>query len=299
MSDDAIRLKNGNLELELRADCGGAVTAMRLLEGSEPVDLLRPASAKTIADRNALDTSCYPLVPFSNRVMGGRFEFGGREYRLAPNLLPYPHPLHGHGWTARWEARDKSETMATLAFSHDEDDYPSTYEAKQKFELSESGLTITFELRNTGSEAMPCGLGLHPFFPKPDGTVLDVTTKTVWLNLDDGEPATRIDVPKRWDFSGGRPLGDIQLDNCFGGWNKSATITWPSRRLRIHMNAQGPAEHVVIYAPPGQDFVCVEPVTNANNAFNLSQRGVENVGVQVLQPGEVLTLVMRLTLERV
>ncbi len=299
MSDDAITLKHGDLELDLRADCGGAVTALRLLGGSGPIDLLRPASAQTIADRNALDTACYPLVPFSNRVMGGRFEFGGREYRLEPNMPPYPHPLHGHGWTARWEVRNKSATTATLAFSHDEDDYPSSYEAVQKFKLSESGLTITFELRNTGKEAMPCGLGLHPFFPKPDDTVLETTTKTVWLNLDNGDPAARIDVPERWSFAGGKPLGDVQLDNCFDGWDKSATITWPSRGLRIRLTAEGPAEHVVIYAPAGQQFVCVEPVTNANNAFNLSQRGVKNVGVQVLQPGAVLTLVMKLALERI
>ena len=299
MSDDAITLKNGDLQLQLRADCGGAVTALRLMDGSGPIDLLRPASAQTIADRNALDTACYPLVPFSNRVMGGRFEFAGREYRLEPNMPPYPHPLHGHGWTATWEVRGQSDTEATLAFSHDAGDYPSTYEATQKFELFETGLTVTFELKNTGNEAMPCGLGLHPFFAKPDDTVLDVNTKTVWLNLDNGDPSTRIDVPQRWDFSGGKPLGDVQLDNCFGGWDKTATITWPSRGLRMHLTAEGPAEHVVIYAPPGQGFVCVEPVTNANNAFNLSQRGVDGVGVQVLQPGEVLTLVMKLTLERI
>ena len=66
----------------------------------------------------------------------------------------------------------------------------------------------------------------------------------------------------------------------------------------MRLTAEGPAEHVVIYAPPGQDFVCVEPVTNANNAFNLSQRGVGDVGVQVLEPGELLVLKMELALEK-
>jgi aldose 1-epimerase len=44
----------------------------------------------------------------------------------------------------------------------------------------------------------------------------------------------------------------------------------------------------VIYVPPGEDFFCVEPVSHANDGFNLMARGIEGTGVQVLEPGQTL-----------
>jgi aldose 1-epimerase len=54
----------------------------------------------------------------------------------------------------------------------------------------------------------------------------------------------------------------------------------------------------VIYTPAGQDFFCVEPVSNANDAFNMAARGVPDTGTVVLAPGEVLAGTMRLAVER-
>jgi aldose 1-epimerase len=237
-------------------------------------------------------------VPFSNRVQDGKYSFEGKSYQIAPNMLPHPHPLHGHGWTKTWEARERQDRSAVLAFEYAGADYPSTYAATQRFELSADSLAIEFELRNTGDRAMPGGLGLHPFFVKTDDVRLTMAARTVWLGTDDGIPVSRVDVPARWDFSTPRELGDVQLDNCFGGWNKQAVVEWPSRGLRVRLTADGPAEHTVVYSPPGQPFFCVEPVTNANNAFNLHARGVKDVGFQILKPGETLSLTMKLAVER-
>ena len=47
----------------------------------------------------------FPLVPFVNRIRGGRFTFRGREVRLAPNMAGDPSPLHGQGWLNPWTGR--------------------------------------------------------------------------------------------------------------------------------------------------------------------------------------------------
>jgi aldose 1-epimerase len=298
MSEAIINLQAGELTLQLSPDCGGAITALRLAEPLGTVDLLRPASPQAIAARNALDTACYPLVPFSNRVKAGCYTFGGREFHMQPNLPGHPHPLHGHGWRAAWQVTEQDGHSAVLIFRYAGPDFPSAYTARQQFELSTHALRVTLALENTGPDPMPCGVGLHPFFPKPEGTRLQARLRTVWLATDDVIPVARVDTPERWDFSRIRALGDVVLDHCFGGWDKSAVIEWPALGLSLRITAEGPMQHVVIYVPSGQSFFCFEPVTNANDAFNLASRGVQDIGLQVLQPGQVLSAGVTFALQR-
>jgi aldose 1-epimerase len=40
----------------------------------------------------------------------------------------------------------------------------------------------------------------------------------------------------------------------------------------------------VVYAPPGRNFICFEPMTAPTNAFNLAQRGLYK-HLQSIAPG--------------
>jgi len=55
--------------------------------------------------------------------------------------------------------------------------------------------------------------------------------------------------------------------------------------------------HVLVYTPPGEPSVAVEPMTNASDGFNLYAEGIPGHGVLVLQPGESRSGVVRLTAE--
>ena len=48
------------------------------------------------------------------------------------------------------------------------------------------------------------------------------------------------------------------------------------------------------FVPAGQDFFCVEPVSNMTDAFNLAAAGETATGTRTLEPGESLTGRMRL-----
>jgi aldose 1-epimerase len=50
----------------------------------------------------------------------------------------------------------------------------------------------------------------------------------------------------------------------------------------------------VLFVPRGKDFFAVEPVSHANDGFNLLARGVPGSGVQVLEPGAALGGTVRL-----
>ena len=52
-----------------------------------------------------------------------------------------------------------------------------------------------------------------------------------------------------------------------------------------------------IYDAWNYPYVCVEPVTNANDGFNLYDQGIEGSGVFELSPGESKTATVRLHTE--
>lgn len=291
----AITLESGNLTATIHPEVGGSLTAF----ARDGLALLRPASPATLAAKNALDTACYPLVPFSNRIRDSVLRFRGREYRLEPNFPGHPHALHGHAYRGPWEVVDQSARSLSLRFRYQGADFPSAYAARQRFALTDTTLSIALAVENVGDEPMPAGLGLHPFFEKPADTELEVALDGVWLSaLNDGIPTEHVAVPAAWDFSTRRPLGAVVLDHCFTGWkSRTALVTWPSRRLQARLTAEGPTDHLVIFVPEGQRFFCVEPVTNMNDGFNRADRGEAGTGTVVLSPGESLSFEMKIAIE--
>jgi aldose 1-epimerase len=99
------------------------------------------------------------------------------------------------------------------------------------------------------------------------------------------------------DFARSRALGDQDFDTCFAGWDGKATITWPRSGVRARVDCTPPLDHLILFAPPGKPFFALESVSNANNGFNLAALGDPDAGMHVLEPGETLRAVFRLTIE--
>lgn len=70
---------------------------------------------------------------------------------------------------------------------------------------------------------------------------------------------------------------------------------WPSRGVHVAMTTQPPMNYLVVCAPPEQDFVCVEPVSHANNALNRSPNGAQD-GIKVLAPGQRMAICVTLAI---
>lgn len=88
MGDGSIvTLAAGSLRLSLSPLIGGAISAFERVEGGTPSPILR--KCHTLLEK-VLDAASFPLVPYVNRVRGGRFTFRGREVRLAPNMAGDP-----------------------------------------------------------------------------------------------------------------------------------------------------------------------------------------------------------------
>lgn len=279
---ERVRLQAGALELELTPAVGGSV-ARYAFEG-------RPLFRETPADyAEVLQSACFPLVPYSNRVFDGRFSFEGREILLPSNNPPQRHPLHGLGWRGAWTVIDASERRAALAFDWPGGAWPWPFKAEQGFALDEQGLAVALSVANLGDSPMPAGLGLHPYFPCPPGTVLDAPVTEVWTVNGDLFPNGREPAAGSYDLRD-RVIHHADLDNGYGGWSGEATIRWPDGRgLRISSEQR----FFQVYAPTSEDVLCAEPVSHANGALNAPTRDQEDLGLKVLPPGKRFTLTVR------
>jgi len=258
---------------------GGAVASLRC--GAR--DILRPSPAGAA---DPLETACFPLVPYANRIANGRFTFDGVEIRLPLNFGDHPHSLHGVGWQVPWQVSSHTNAEATLALHHEAaPNWPWRFRAEQHFQLDAGGLAVRLLLANIGQQAMPAGLGLHPYFPRTSETRLTMATGPMWLGDATMLPTHVVGAGTFGDWVGGAALPNILIDNSFESWEGIATVTTGAATTRI---AATGSRGVHLYAPPGADFLCVEPVTHLPDAFN---RGF---AFDVLQPGDTLALTMRI-----
>jgi aldose 1-epimerase len=196
-SDEVFRLESGPLRLEIDPSLGGSITSFRYVAGGTRLPVLRDAKP---GYASVLESSSFPLVPYSNRIRGGRFVFRGREVTVAPNVPTDPSPLHGQGWMSPWRVERASPAQAELVFRHPAGEWPWDYEARQHFTLDDGGLGIRLSCRNLSGEPMPCGLGQHPYFPCTGETRLDTEVEGVWTIDADVLPIERVPASGRYDL---------------------------------------------------------------------------------------------------
>jgi aldose 1-epimerase len=287
-----ITIAAGDLTLDLAPGAGGAVAAFRA--GATP--LLRPTSDPEEADVRAM--AAYPLIPYSNRIAGGRFVFDGTAHALRLNFGDHPNSIHGNAWQRAWTVAEAGPDAARLTLDHDPardgaDGWPFAYRAEQRFALDARGLTLTLRVENAAPRGAPAGLGWHPFFPLRDGTTLRFDAARVWLNDADMLPVAQVDAPRDWDFHAPRPPRGAGLDNCFAGWGGSADVAWPDAGLALRMTAGAPFGHLVVYTAVSGETVAVEPVSHMNDAVN-RMGDTPGHGLRTLAPGEALEGTIRL-----
>jgi aldose 1-epimerase len=288
-----VKLTAGDLALALAPEVGGAIArfGLDLAEGYRPI--LRPAPDDL---HDALDAGCFPLVPFSNRVRDGRFAFAGRQVRLSPNLPGQKHPLHGQGWRNPWAVDHADGMAAELVYRHAPGEWPWAYEARQRFELDPGGLTVRVSVHNLASEPMPCGLGLHPYFPCDAATVLDTHVETVWTIDDEVMPVAREPAAGRYCLLQRHICGQ-DLDNGYEGWAGETRISWPDAALGLDIQAAD-ARYFQVYSPKAGGLFVAEPVTHANAALNLPESQWAAAGLRILDPGAQMAMTARFAVER-
>jgi len=281
---ELVELRAGETTLSLAPAIGGGVAALRW----RGHDILRPARTESLRAADPLGLGSFPLTPFAGRITAGRFVFDGRAIELPANLAGEAAAIHGQGWRQPWLVASSSAATARLTFNHAAGAWPWDYRAEQTFALEDGVLIHGLTVTNASERPMPAGLGLHPYFRRDADTRLEAQVGGVFMTPD-GPPAP---LPAAWDWRRDPPLTAF-VDHQFSGWTGTARVSWPSRGLSATLTAQPPTPYLVVFAPAGEDYFCVEPVSHQLDAVNHSPGGADH-GMRVLAEGETTSLVMRL-----
>jgi aldose 1-epimerase len=230
------------------------------------------------------------LVPWPNRVAGGRWQWEGAELQLPVNDEGGA-ALHGLVLDAEFRATavedDRIELVHDLAPS---EGYPFALQVTASYAL-EDGLHCRLAARNTGDRPAPVGLGVHPYLAAPglvDDLELRLPARTELLTDATWRETGRVARPALV----GR-FGDRRLDTAFTDLSERRAVI-RTGAAEVVLSWGRSARWLVVYSGdglPGPDHrgsLAVEPQTCPPNALQSGE-------VDVLAPGEELELTWSLS----
>jgi aldose 1-epimerase len=299
-------LENNFWKLAVHPRLGASPVALEAMANGAWQAIMRPTNPALLGGNDSAGFSSYNLAPYSNRIKSNKFVFQGREYQMKPNWADEILTIHGD-IRNRELAMTRSEQA--LEFWYDsrnvsDSNYPFDYSFKTRYALEDDVFVSHLEVQNVGTEPMPAGLGYHPYFvssflgssaaPKLQFQASSVYLTDTTRIPDGGSHA----IPAELDFSSSKPATGFFIDNVYNDWDGVATFEWTGSGYALRIEGDPIYTHFVVFNGDPDGTVALEPVSHCTDGFNLMARGVQNTGVQILQPGEVLAGAMRLKLEK-
>jgi aldose 1-epimerase len=215
------------------------------------------------------------LAPWANRLEERRYEVDGMEVDLTGLDLPTdPNglPIHGtmtaqKGWellrvdastlVARFDYGARPDLLASFPFPH-------TLEIEAAME--QDALAVVTTLTATGDRDVPVGFGYHPYVHLPgvaraavrlfvpDRRHLALDARGLPTGESEDEPAEDL------------PIGERTFDDHYElGADARLALTGGGRRVTLEVG-EG-YRYGQVFAPPGAEFACLEPMTARVNAL--------------------------------
>lgn len=249
-------------------------------------------------------------MPWPNRLADGKYSFAGSDYQVPLTEPSKSNAIHGFLRWRNWDLVERSESRVVVGHVlRPLKGYPFCLDVRITYELDDDGLRVTTVATNAGVAAAPWAYGAHPYLSSGAGLIDDCTLEFsagVRVDTDDERQLPRGEVPvsgSAFDFSGGRRVGDLQIDYPFRQVARdSAGRAWvrltgsDGRCAQLWCDSSFP--YVELYtgdtlAPDRRRRgLGVEPMTAPPNAFATGSH------VLRLEPGESTTHVWGASLAR-
>lgn len=251
------------------------------------------------SETDPLPAASFHMLPYSNRIRDGRFEFQGKQIQLQNAQT---HAIHGALRKLPWTIVDSSSSSLICQFDSREGqtiNWPWPISATIEHSITNERLSSHITLTNQGDTDMPAGFGWHPYFVRNiNGAepLLTLPVTGVFPDasgdcLPDDAPVT---LPEHLNFRTPKPLdADQRIDCCLSGLKGQCVLDWQQSGVKLILEASDICEYLVFFNPDMPHFA-VEPVTNANDAFNLATRSIDS-GVTILAPGQSLAATLSIT----
>jgi aldose 1-epimerase len=299
-------IHNDFWKLTISPEFGASPYALEHQIDGQWTAIMRPSLPGSLEAGRSTDFSSYTLAPYSNRIRAGAFEFRGRKHQLRANW-PDGQTIHGDVHGEPWHVTQPDSSILNCEIDSGQIsdlNFPFSYRVRCQYKLEAANFITTLEMTNTGSEVMPAGFGIHPYFQRRiPGSNADCTLEfeaSGWYRASDPKnpiPVTAAGpIPIDKNFSQARAINGQFIDGVYNGFAGVATLEWPGSGHRMKLEADPIFSHFVVFTAP-DGTLALEPVTNATDGFNLHARGIEDVGVCELEPNETMRGSITLRLE--
>jgi aldose 1-epimerase len=152
------------------------------------------------------------LLPWPNRLRGGRWRWAGRDLQLDVVSEQSPNAVHGLVTAQPWAVLARSGDAVTVGtVVEPRAGYPFRLAAAVDYALTPDRLSVTVRVRNEADTDAPLGVGMHPYFAVGGGRVDELPEGAV----DDAE----VTIPARTAMvtEGGLPTGESRpFDGALG-----------------------------------------------------------------------------------
>jgi aldose 1-epimerase len=269
------------------------------------------------------------LVPYANRIRGKQSADGKTidiEIARKPVSLPANWrgktpgaeklAMHGMMLDSKFEDvnvtnnADESHIDGTFHARNFGGHWPSSADVSVRTTLRDSSVEMEVTVKNVGQEALPVGVGWHPYFAIPSGDRqqarlhVPATHRVIVNNYDDVFPTGKIvpTVGSTYDFNaaGGAPLRTQFLDESFIDLKRQpdgsvvAEVIDPASDYGLRVIAVSKEISAIqTYSPVDKSFVAIEPQFNLADPYG-KEWGKTQTGMVNVKPGDSVTYHVRL-----
>jgi len=230
------------------------------------------------------------LAPWANRLAGRHYRAAGVEVDLdgvALHTDPGGLPIHGTltahpGWRLELLAAEDERALLRASFDYGAwpellAAFPFPHELVVEAAVAGAELAVATTLRPSGDRPVPIAFGWHPYLRLPG------PPRSAWrlllperehLELDDRGLPTGIAAHEPAEAE---PVGGRTFDDLYAlGPERTLGLEAGGRRLLVRYGDG--YRYAQVFAPPGGEFVCLEPMTASTNALGAGTCAVVEPG---------------------
>lgn len=280
----ALSISSDELHAAFSPSMGGRLLRFRQINGP---DLFVPMEPHAFAATEWPRGGAYPLIPYHNRLADARIIVHDQIIQLPGHPASLPHTLHGPSHTRRWEHVLHTASRLVMKLEYDPDEqWPWRFEAIQDFQLDANVLKLTMSIKNLDANAMPGGLGWHPYFASNEQVSTDASY--LWPHARDYLPfGNRVEITDRQST-------EVLPTQYLQQWHEAQVVCSQGYQARLRAT---PEFQCLVIHRGHPTHICVEPVTHVANAWNLPAASVVT-GARLLAPAETLGGSIEITIIR-
>lgn len=229
------------------------------------------------------------LHPWANRLGGFVYRAGGHEVVLDPSspVLKLDNnglPIHGvltgsRRWSVQAVAADEQSAQLTAALDFDRPEllaaFPFRHRVTMQVTLGGGALEVRTTLTATGDGSVPVAFGFHPYLQIPG------IPRSRWevsfpvhrrMQLDEQQIPTGV-TEESSPITG--PIGDRTWDDGFDRIDTRKPFELYASGHVIAVEYSDGYHVAQIFAPPGEEYLCIEPMTAPANALAGPDNAIE------------------------